>query len=134
MQCEGLAEQGGGGRSLPDAGSVLLPGMRLLARLTSAEPGLALALAQLQLPADSGGEADLLSLLASGLSLQRGPAGLSDAEALQLYGKMQPCCMTPCRLQLPAASRGVPARGAFPKKGCLHVHSMLPDGFTKPMS
>ena len=93
-----LAEQGAGGTSLPDAASVLLPGMRLLARLTSAEPGLALALAQLQLPAESGGEANLLSLLTSGLSLQRGPAGLSDAEALQLYGEMQPCFLTSCRL------------------------------------
>ncbi|CAK0783823.1 hypothetical protein CVIRNUC_007023 [Coccomyxa viridis] len=78
-------QQGAGGGSLPGATSVLLPGMRLLARMTSAEPGLALALAQLQLPADSGGEADLLSLLTAGLSLQRGPAGLADAEALQLY-------------------------------------------------
>ena len=100
MQCAGLAEQGGGGRSPPNATSVLLPGMRLLARLTSAEPGLALALAQLQLPADSGGEADLLSLLASGLSLQRGPAGLSDAEALQLYGEMQTCVLIPCQLYI----------------------------------
>ena len=94
----GLAEQGSGGRCLPNATSVLLPGMRLLARLTSAEPGLALALAQLQLPADSGGEADLLSLLTSGLSLQRGLAGLSDADALLLYGKMLPCFLTPCLL------------------------------------
>ena len=77
--------------------------MRLLARLTSAEPGLALALAQLQLPTESGGEADLLSLLTSGLSLQRGPAGLSDAEALPLYGEMPPCFLTTCQLQLPAA-------------------------------
>ena len=100
MQCAGLAEQEGGGRSPPNATSVLLPGMRLLARLTSAEPGLALALAQLQLPADSGGEADLLSLLASGLSLQRGPAGLSDAEALQLYGEMQTCVLIPCQLYI----------------------------------
>ena len=93
-----LLSRGAGGGSLPGATSVLLPGMRLLARMTSAEPGLALALAQLQLPADSGGEADLLSLLTAGLSLQRGPAGLADAEALQLYGEMQPLLLDPCQL------------------------------------
>ena len=79
------------GGPLRDPASVLLPGMHLLAQLTSAEPGLALSLVQMQVPSSAEGDADLLTLAAGGLSLQRAAAGLSDAEALQLYGELLPC-------------------------------------------
>ena len=78
-------------RPLRDRSSVLLPGMRLLAQLTSAEPGLALSLVQMQVPAGAGegvdADGDLLMLSAMGLSLHHAAAGLTDNEALQLYGK-----------------------------------------------
>ena len=75
-----------GGR-LQGTASVLLPGMHLLAQLTATEPALALSLVQLQAPGDSVDDsADILSLSAAGLSLQRSAVGLTDAEALQLYG------------------------------------------------
>ena len=81
-----------GGQS-HDPASVLLPGMRLLAQLTSAEPGLALSLVQMQVPMGAGEgadtDADLLTLSAAGLSLQRAAAELPDAEALQLYGELR---------------------------------------------
>ena len=76
------------GGPLRDPASVLLPGMHLLAQLTSVEPGLALSLVQMQVPSGAEGDANLLTLAAGCLSLQRAAAGLSDAEALQLYGEL----------------------------------------------
>lgn len=76
------------GGPLRDPASVLLPGMHLLAQLTSAEPGLALSLIQMQVPTGAEGDADLLTLAAGGLALQRAAAGLSDSEVLQLYGEL----------------------------------------------
>ena len=67
---------------------MLLPGMRLLAQMMTAEPASALTLVQMLIPSGSGDNADLLLLSAAGLSLQRNAAGLSDAEALQFYGKL----------------------------------------------
>ena len=78
------------GGPLRDPASVLLPGMHLLAQLTSAEPGLALSLVQMQVPSGAEGDADLLTLAAGCLSLQRAAARLSDAEALQPYGELLP--------------------------------------------
>ena len=81
-----------GGR-LQGTASVLLPGMHLLAQLAATEPALALSLVQLQVPGDATeASADLLSLAAAGLSLQRSAVGLTDAEALQLYGELLPAC------------------------------------------
>jgi hypothetical protein len=84
-----------GGR-LRGTASVLLPGMHLLAQLTATEPALALSLVQLQVPGDAQeASADLLTLSAAGLSLQGSAVGLSDTEALQLYGKSR-CWLPAC--------------------------------------
>lgn len=90
MQAMRTEDGGTNGGPLYKPASVLLPGMRLLAQLTSAEPGLALSLVQMQVPAGAGesADADLLTLSAAGLSLQEAAAGLSAAETLQLYGKL----------------------------------------------
>lgn len=66
---------------------MLLPGMRLLAQMMTAEPASALTLVQMLIPSGSGDNADLLILSAAGLSLPRN-AGLLDTEALQFYGKL----------------------------------------------
>ena len=98
---QAMQTDGAEGWPLRDPASVLLPGMHLLAQLTSAEPGLALSLVQMQVPSGGEGDADLLALAAGGLSLQRAAAGLSDAEALQLYSELP---LMACKAQLPELS------------------------------